>query len=249
MALAAAVPAFSQNDTTANSPDFVQIAKDLKEDIKDAVKQEDGEYSPVIAESPDGMFKLYSSSHIGYGVYSTRSSDFIPALSGEFFVNLIRFGFYPWQSLSFELNLDFGLNSIKSRGSVLTLDSNREVIAYPNGEILPEKVKKPRSTLEFFSFNLPFLVKYGYENFTFGFGTEVSLNLGGRVTHKYTSGYDTFSVVEKRAGINRFTYAVVGSVAYKDLCLFVKIYPRYSGILSNRKIDMTYMSMGLSFGL
>ena len=153
------------------------------------------------------------------------------------------------ESLSFELNLDFGHNTIKSKKSVLTLSDKREVMAVANGDYLPTGIKKPRSTVEYFSFNLPFLIKYEWEKLSFGAGTEVSLNFAGRATHKYSYDNDTFSVAEKKAGINRFSYAIVGTVAYDDLCFFVKIYPRYAGVLSNRYIDMSYMSMGLSFGL
>ena len=252
LALAISFPAFSQDDIAKKNVDIVKIAVDFKEDVQDAFnQQEKEEYSPLIVESEDGMFRLYSCSHVGYGIYSVRSHtpEFVPALSGEFFINLLRFGFYPTESLAFELNLDFGHNTIKSKKSILTLDSDREVIAIPNGDFLPANIKKPRSTLEYFSFNLPFLIKYEYDKFSFGAGTEVSLNLGSRATHKWSDGYDTYNVTEKKAGVNRFTYALVGAVSYDDVCLFIKIYPRYAGILSNRYVDMSYMSMGLSFGL
>ena len=252
LAIAFTLPAFSQDDISQKNPDIIQMAVDFKSDVQEALQQqEDEEYSPLRVESDDGMFKLFSCSHVGYGIYSVRSytPEFVPALSGEFFINLIRFGFYPMESLSFELNLDFGHNTIKSKKSVLTLSEKREVMAIANGDYLPTGIQKPRSTVEYFSFNLPFLIKYQWDKLSFGAGTEVSLNFAGRATHKYSFDNDTFSVVEKKAGINRFSYAIVGAVSYEDLCFFVKIYPRYAGVLSNRYIDMSYMSMGLSFGL
>ena len=252
LALAVAFPALAQDDISQKNPDIVKMAADFKEDVQEALKQQEGqEYSPLIAESEDGMFKLFSCSHVGYGVYSVKSftPEFVPSLSGEFFINLLRFGFYPLENLSFELNLDFGHNTIKSTKSVLVLSDKREVMAIANGDYLPTGIKKPRSRVEYFSVNLPFLVKYSFGDFNVGVGTEVSLNLAGRATHKYSMDNDTFSVIEKKAGINRFAYAMVGALSYDDICLFVKFYPRYAGVLSNRYIDMRYMSIGLAFGL
>lgn len=252
IALAVAFPAFSQDDISQKNVDIVQIATDFKADVQDALKQqEDQEYSPLIAESDDGMFKLFSCSHIGYGVYSVRSfsPEFVPALSGEFFINLLRFGFYPLDNLGLELNLDFGHNTIKSKKSIFALSEKREVVAIPNGDVLPEGVKRVRNRVEYFSFNLPFLIKYQLDDFSFGAGTEVSLNLGGRISRRYTMDKSINTTIEKGVGINLFSYAIVATAAYKDLGLFVKIYPRYAGVLSNRYIDMSYMSIGLSFGM
>lgn len=252
LAMVIAVPAFCQDDISQKNADFVQIAADFKADVQEALEQQkDQEYSPLIAESDDGMFKLFSCSHVGYGVYSVRSftPEFVPALSGEFFINLLRFGFYPLDNLGLELNLDFGHNTIKSKQSVFVLSDKREVVAMANGDWFPTGIKRPRSRVEYFSFNLPFLVKYQLDDFSFGAGTEVSLNLGGRVSRRYSMDRLTSNTVEKGVGINLFSYAIVGMVAYKDLGFFVKIYPRYAGVLSNRYIDMSYMSLGLSFGL
>lgn len=252
LALAFTFTAFAQDDISQKNVDIVKIAADFKEDVQDALKQQENqEYSSLIVESEDGMFKLFSCSHIGYGVYSVRSftPEFVPALSGEFFINLLRFGFYPMENLGFELNLDFGHNTIKTTKSAFVLSDKREVVAMANGDIFPIGVKKPRSRVEYFSINLPFLIKYQWEDFSFGAGTEVSLNLGGRVSRKFAMDRLTNTTVEKGVGINLFSYAIVATAAYDDLCLFVKIYPRYAGVLSNRYIDMSYMSIGVSFGL
>ena len=52
LALAAFIPAFSQD------VDLSAISQEFKDQIKEAMKEEK-EYSPVIAQTDDGQFKLY----------------------------------------------------------------------------------------------------------------------------------------------------------------------------------------------
>lgn len=249
LAIALSIPAFSQN---VDMERYEEIIDDLKEDIKDAVENADeDDYSPMLWESEDGLFRLYTVSHIGYGLYCISNSNFVPAMSGEFFVNLLRVGFYPVQDWGLEINLDLGHNALRSIESVLLLDGDREVYAMPAKDIYPANARKTRSTLEFYSVNIPFLVKYDYGDMSFGLGTEISLNMAGRAKYKYSTGYDTFNFTGKRAGINTFTYAFEATASYYDFGLFVKWYPRHSGILSGRNLDMKkgYVSIGISFGL
>lgn len=241
------IPAFCQNDNQ-----YEEILKDLKEDIKEAVDNPDEtDYTPLLWESDDRMFRLYTVSHIGYGLYCISNSNFVPAMSGEFFVNLVRLGFYPVDDWGLEMNLDFGHNALRSIESVLLLDDQREVYAVPAQEFHPSSARRTRSSLEFYSVNIPFLVKYDYGNLSFGLGTEISMNLAGRAKYKYNTGHDTYSFVGKRAAINTFTYAFAATASYYDLGLFVKWYPKHAGILSGRNLDMKkgYVSIGISFGL
>ena len=224
----------------------------MKEERLDAVQNsEEQDYSPLVWESEDGMFKVFTVSHIGYGLYFINNSDFVPVLSGEFFVNLARFGFYPFQDWGLEINLDFGHNALRSSESVLLLDNDREVYAIPASEIYPANAKQKRSSLEFTSLNFPFLLKRDVGDFSFGLGTEVSVNFSGRAKHKYTVGYDKFNYVGKRAAINTFTYAFEATASYDGMGLFIKWYPKHSGILSGRNMDMRngYVSIGVCFGL
>ena len=261
LAITLAVPVFSQekNQNMTKNQDLSQyqeILEDLKEDIKEGIKDavdnpDEQEHSPLLWESDDRMFRLYTVSHIGYGLYCISNSNFVPALSGEFFVNLARLGFYPVDDWGLEFNLDFGHNALRSTESVLMLDDDREVYAVPANGFYPSNARKTRSSLEFYSINLPFLVKYDYGDLSFGLGTEISLNFAGRAKHRYTTGHSTTNVTEKKAAINTFTYAFEATASYDDLGLFIKWYPRHSGILSGRNLDMRtgYVSIGVSFGL
>lgn len=241
--LAAGITAFAQNQTEI---DWSSLSQDFKDQIKEAMKEEK-EYSPVVAQTDDGQFKLYTSSYVGYSLYFVRSNSFAPTVSGEFFVNLVGGGFYPMDNLGFEVNLDLGHNTFRSTESVLYLDGNREVTALDNKLYYPFSVTKPRSTLSFFSINLPLQAKYYMDDFSFGLGTEIGINFPGRVNHKYSDGYDTYSTIQKRAAVNTFTYAILGTVTYDKVTLFLKFYPRSAGILSGRNIDMGYASLGLAF--
>ena len=243
LALAAIIPAFSQNDV-----DLSAISQEFKDQIKEAMKEEK-EYSPVIAQTDDGQFKLLSSSYVGYSLYFVRSNDYASSLSGEFFVNIIGGGFYPTDNLGFELKLDFGHNAIRSRESVLYLDENREVNAIDRKLFYLSDVNQPRSSLTFLSVNLPFQVKYTTGDFRFGLGTELGINFRGRANHKYNDGYDTINVAQKKARINLFTYALLATVNYEKVTLFLKYYPRPAGILAGHNIDMGYASLGLAFGM
>lgn len=261
LAFILAVPVFSQekNRDMVKNQDLTQyqeILDDLKEDIKEGIKDavdnpDDKEYSPLVWESEDGLFKVFTVSHIGYGLYFISNTNFVPALSGEFFVNLVRCGFYPVEDWGLEINLDFGHNALRSTESVLLLDNDREVYSVPASELYPSGSRGKRSTLEFMSLNFPFLLKHDYGDFSFGLGTEVSVNFAGRAKYKYSTGYDTHNFVGKRAAINTFTYAFEATASYDDLGLFIKWYPRHSGILSGRNLDMRtgYVSIGVSFGL
>ena len=239
LALAAAFSAYCQDNSTLST---------LSNDIKEAMKGE-AEYNPLIAQSDNGVLRLYTSSHVGYGLYGLSTEAFDPSLSWEFFVNLCRFGLYPTDYLGFEVNADLGLNSFRSRKSILALDADRDVIAVSVDGYLPGNVRKFRSGLDFVSLNFPLFVKYYYEDFAVGAGTEVSLNFAGRTNFKYANGNDYYSTVQKKADINLFTYALIATMSYKDLGFFIKFYPKSTGILSGKKLDMSYVLVGVSFGL
>lgn len=239
LALAAAFSAYCQDDSTLST-----LSKDIKEAVKGEV-----EYDPLIAQSDNGVLRLYTSSHVGYGLYGISTEAFEPSLSWEFFVNLCRFGLYPTDYLGFEVNADLGLNSIRSRKTILALDGDRDVIPLHAGEYLPSNSRRFRSGLDFVSLNFPLFVKYNYEDFAVGAGTEISMNFAGRTNYKYAVGNDHYSTVQKRADINLFTYALIATMSYKDLGFFIKFYPKYAGILSNKKLDMSYVVVGVSFGL
>ena len=214
------VPAFSQ---IKHEYKYEEIMDDLKEEILDAVENsEDQDYSPQVWESDDGQFKLFTVSHIGYGLYFINNSDFVAALSGEFFVNIARLGFYPIPDWGLEINLDFGHNALRSSESVLLLDSDREVYSVPGREFYPAYSSWKRSSLEFTSLNFPFLLKHDYGEFSFGLGTEVSLNFLGRTRYKYTADHSKYSCVGKGAAINTFTYAFEATVSYDEMGLFIK---------------------------
>ena len=253
LAIILSVPAFSQKKQEYKQEyKYEEIMDDLKEEILDAVENsEDKDYSPLIWESEDGQFKLFTVSHIGYGLYFINNSDFVAALSGEFFVNIARLGFYPIPDWGLEINLDYGHNALRSSESVLLMDGDREVYSVPGADFYPASASWKRSSLEFSSLNFPFLFKHDYGEFSFGLGTEVSINFLGRTRYKYTVDHNKYSCVGKRAAINTFTYAFEATVSYDDMGLFIKWYPKHSGILSGRALDMRngYVSIGLCFGL
>ena len=53
---------------------------------------------PVYTSS-DGRAMFDIANHIGYGYHITKSNDFKPSWCDEFFVNIVKFGFYPVESL------------------------------------------------------------------------------------------------------------------------------------------------------
>lgn len=243
---------FKNKDLTHYQEIMDDFKEDLKEGIKDAVENTDEqERSPLLWESEDGMFKLFTVSHIGYGLYFISNTDFVPALSGEFFVNLARLGFYPLDDWGLEINLDLGHNALRSKESVLRLNTDGEVFAIPVSEFYTSTPKRMRSSLEFYSVNFPFLLKYDDGDFNFGIGTEVSLNFAGRAKRRYSESFGPVLVTEKGARVNTFTYAFEATASYYDIGLFIKWYPKHSGILSGRNLDMRtgYVSIGVSLGL
>ena len=245
LALAAFIPAFSQNNV-----DWSSITQDLKDQVKDAIEDDDDEgYSPVIAQSSDGQFKLFTSSYVGYSLYFVRSNDYASSLSGEFFVNILGGGFYPTENLGFEIKVDFGHNALRSRESVFFLDSDREVCALDRKLFYTSDVSKPSSSLTFLSVNLPFQVKYTTGDFRFGLGTELGINFRGHANQKYSQGQDSFDITQKGAKINLFTYALLGTIQYDKVTLFLKYYPRPAGILAGHNLEMGYASLGLAFGM
>ena len=234
LTLAVFIPAFSQNGI-----DWASITQDLKDQVKDAVEDDDNEgYSPI-----------FTSSYVRYSLYFVRSNDYASSLSGEFFVNILGGGFYPTENLGFEIKVDFGHNALRSRESVFFLDGNREVCALDRKLFYTSDVSRPSSSLTFLSVNLPFQVKYTTGAFRFGLGTELGINFRGHANQKYSQGQDSFDVTQKGAKINLFTYALLGTIQYDKVTLFLKYYPRPAGILAGHNLEMGYASLGLAFGM
>ena len=84
---------------------------------------------PVFAQDEESN-RVYTSSsgkafielvdHIGYGYHFIQSNDFTPAWSGEWFLNLVKFGIRPADVLGIDLGIDMAVSNFSSTQNAFT---------------------------------------------------------------------------------------------------------------------------------
>ena len=205
--------------------------------------------SSVIAQSKDGKVVFYGSAHFGYGFHAMRSSDFLPARSREFFLNLLKLGVYPADFLGLELSADIEYNSFKSNSTFFSLDNNGNVRRTDIETVVADKVSRPMSSFNYFTLNFPLLLKFRTGNLEIGGGAEAGFNFAGRTWYRYNMDKRTIGVRDRGAGINSFTYGFIGVMSYEGVALYVKWYPKSSKVLPEGSMELDYMTFGIAFGL
>ena len=239
LALCTLVPAYSQD---------LSALADVYADGTPILPEEE-EPSMIIAQSKDGKVVFYGSTHMGYGFHVMKSSDFLPARSKEFFLNLVKLGIYPADFLGIELGVDAEHNSFKSNNTFFFTDGSDTVRQEAIENVVPGKVTKPISAFNYLTLNFPLLVKLRFGDLQIGGGAEAGFNFAGRTWYRYNTERRTVGVRDKGARINSFTYGFIGMVSYQGIAFFVKWYPGSSGILPAGSPDLDHMTFGIAFGL
>ena len=123
------------------------------------------------------VLSINSLSHWGWGYSFVQSDAFKPAGSGEFFLNILDFKFYPVEEFGLEFGLDCKWSYTGSKESMF-IQNDHIVKAVPF--VIPGKtIEKTRSQISIFSLSVPVLAKFVLNRFRIGGGAGGNFKPGG----------------------------------------------------------------------
>ena len=204
-----------------------------------------------IYSSPGGNFKFDVLGHVGYGFNATKSADFKPRFSYDLFANVLKFGVYPVPVLGLELGVDVELNNFGSKESAFALDSDNKIRAIDFNKLslgVFNNIDKKRSDFGVFSLSAPLLLKGIFGKFELGAGAEAFWNVAGSTYAFVRQDNCDMTFSERKAKINPFTYAILGSISYNQVGFFVKVYPKSSRLLPEGSVDLSFTTIGFAIG-
>ena len=211
---------------------------------------------PVLAQD-DEENRVYTSSdgkafieildHIGYGYHFVNTSDFTPAWSGEFFLNVLKFGLRPADVLGIDLSVDFAWSDFGSKKNAFTQEN--QIIKAASFDLFAEgSLDRKRSGIDVMSLTAPLMVKGIFGKFELGAGAFASWNFAGSTTLSYRKDNVRANIEEVKAKINPFTYGFLASATLDDFGVYFKYYPKSSKLLPEGSVDLSYMTLGLVIG-
>ena len=203
---------------------------------------------PVYTSS-DGkvMFDVFG--HIGYGYHISKSNDFKPSWSDEFFVNLLKFGLFPTEHLGFELGVDLQVNDFNSKEKAFVQhDGIIQAADFSTLELI-SGVEKKHSDFTIVGLGAPVLVKAKFEKVGLGVGAVASWNLAGTTSYWTEKGNRRVDVSETKAKVNPFSYGIMATASYGALGVYFKYYPKSSRLLPEGSVDLSYSTVGIVLGL
>ena len=211
---------------------------------------------PVFAQDEESN-RVYTSSsgkafielvdHIGYGYHFIQSNDFTPAWSGEWFLNLVKFGIRPADVLGIDLGIDIGMSNFSSTQNAFT--QVNQLIKATSFDLFAEgSLDRKRSGFNVYSLNAPVILKGIFGKFELGAGAVASWNFAGSTTLSYRKDNVRANIEEVKAKINPFTYGFLASATLDDFGVYFKYYPKSSKLLPEGSVDLSYMTLGLVIG-
>ena len=203
---------------------------------------------PVYTSS-DGKATFDMLGHLGFGYHITKSNDFKPSWCDEFFVNIVKFGFYPVESFGFELGVDLQVNDFNTKEKAFVQrDGIIKTADFSTIETLGG-VDRKRSDFTVVSLGAPVLVKAKFEKVEFGAGAVASWNFAGSTSYWAQKGNRNITVNETKAKVNPFSYGLVATASYGVFGVYFKYYPKSSRILPEGSVDVSYSTVGIVLGL
>ena len=204
-----------------------------------------------IYTSPAGNFKFDVLGHVGFGFNSTKSADFKPRFSYDLFANVLKFGVYPVPVLGLELGVDVEFNHFGSKESAFGLDANDKIRAVDFNTLslgVFNNIDRKRSDFGVFSLSAPLLLKGIFGSFEIGAGAEAFWNITGNTYAFLRQDNRDMTFTERKAKVNPFSYAILGSISYNQVGLFVKVYPKSSRLLPEGSVDLNFTTIGIAVG-
>jgi len=186
-----------------------------------------------IASTSDGKLTFDMVSHIGYGYHFVQSSAFKPGWCGDFFLNILKVGFYPSDVVGLEVSVD----------------ADHKVQGGPFSDVAGgAALSKVRGGLNVFSLNAPVQIKLNMGRFRLGLGAEAAYNIAGDTYYHYRQDNKRTEITENKVALNPFSYGFIASLGINDGCFFFKYYPKGSRILPEGSVDLSFMTLGIAFG-
>ena len=195
------------------------------------------------------VLSINSLSHWGWGYSFVHSDEFKPAGSGEFFLNVLDFKFYPVEEFGLDFGLDCKWSYIRSKENMFVQNSDHIVSKTLPFSIPGKTIKNPRSRITIFSLSVPVLAKFVLDRFRIGGGAEANFNLVGDTFYRYRVDGEKTRERTKGLALNRFSYNFVGLVGMGNLTIFGKYYPKNSRMLPEGSVDFNYWTLGVAFDL
>ena len=197
--------------------------------------------------SGKAMFDVFN--HVGFGYNATKSADFKPGFASDIFLNVLKVGVYPVECLGLELGVDLEFNDFTTKQSAFALVDNKIHAIDFDALGLGHGFDRKRSDFFVFGLGAPVLVKGIFGKFQLGAGAEAFWNITGSTSAFLRQDNREVTYTERKAKVNPFSYAVVGTLSYNDFGLYVKYYPKSSRLLPEGSVDLSYTTIGIAIGL
>ena len=202
-----------------------------------------------IASTSDGKLTFDMVSHIGYGYHFVQSSAFKPGWCGDFFLNILKVGFYPSDVVGLEVSVDADFKNFNSKDVRFFGDADHKAQVSPFSAVADGAAfSKARGGLNVFSLNAPVQVKLNIGRVRLGLGAEATYNIAGDTYYHYRQDNKRTEITENKVALNPFSYGFIASLGINDGCFFFKYYPKSSRILPEGSVDLSFMTLGIAFG-
>jgi hypothetical protein len=203
---------------------------------------------PVYTSS-DGKATFDVLGHLGMGYHITKSNDFKPGWCDEFFVNIVKFGFYPVESFGFELGVDLQVNDFNTKEKAFVQrDGIIKTADFSTIETLGG-VDRKRSDFTTVSLGAPVMLKAKIEKVGFGIGAVASWNFAGSNSYWVEKANRHMDLIESKAKVNPFSYGLVATASYGVFGVYFKYYPKSSRLLPEGSVDLSYTTIGIVLGM
>jgi hypothetical protein len=211
---------------------------------------------PVFAQD-EGENRLYTASNgkafieildqIGYGYHFVKSTEYTPAWSGEFFMNLVKFGLRPAEVLGIDLGIDMFWSNFNSTTNAFW-QHNQLINVVDFDHYVTGSIEKKNSGFDVFGLTAPLVVKGIFDKFEIGAGAFASWNITGSTYCRFRQDNVRAQIDEVKAKVNPFTYGFLATVTYDDFGVYFKYCPKSSKLLPEGSVDLSYMTLGLVLG-
>lgn len=202
-----------------------------------------------INSSAQDVVSLNPISHFGYGYNIVKTSDFHPSASDEFFVNILTLKLRPVDYLGLDIGVDYKTVDFRSRDEAFYLDANKVIHAMPYKEKYKENYTRNFSRFRTNTFSTPVTFNFYAGDFAVRLGAEANFNLTGRVKDKFFVDGKKHKYIEKGARFNKFNYNFLASISYANTGIYFRYYPKNSRLMPEGGVDVSYMTVGVVFGM
>ena len=204
----------------------------------------------IIASSANDQVQVEVLSRVGYGFHITKSLDFRPSVSGEFFFNVLQLDVFPTDWLGFSLGADCAFNRFNGKNAEFYLDGLKRIQADDfSGASSFNLGTKLSGGFKYFSFNFPLVAHGMIGDLKISAGAELDVNLPGTAYYSYRNDNKTMRVSESKAWLNRCSFNVVAGITYCDMGVYFKFTPSFAPLLPAGSVQMNYWTVGIIYGM